>query len=193
MAAGLLAAITTPKPFRLFLSSHQTPKPIPIFHPLLTARHGARRKTSFAVCFVLEEQKQSDPQIVNLVEKGPEEDVRDRPILIPARVAEKLARKRSERLTYLVAAVMSSFGITSMAAMAVYYRFSWQMEVCFLSFFHPFLFYLFCSMRNILKLGNFFLFQGRRGASFRNVWYICSISWCRCKFNFVHQIIFPNM
>ncbi|XP_051138354.1 beta-carotene hydroxylase 2, chloroplastic-like isoform X2 [Andrographis paniculata] len=38
------------------------------------------------------------------------------------------ARRRSERLTYLVAAVMSSFGITSMAAMAVYSRFAWQME-----------------------------------------------------------------
>ncbi|GFZ01112.1 beta-carotene hydroxylase 2 [Actinidia rufa] len=38
-----------------------------------------------------------------------------------------MSRKRSERFTYLVAAVMSSFGITSMAVMAVYYRFSWQM------------------------------------------------------------------
>ncbi|CAM0870285.1 unnamed protein product [Alopecurus aequalis] len=39
------------------------------------------------------------------------------------------ARKESERRTYLVAAVMSSLGITSMAAAAVYYRFAWQMEV----------------------------------------------------------------
>lgn len=44
------------------------------------------------------------------------------------RIAEKLARKKSERFTYLVAAVMSSLGITSMAVMAVYCRFSWQME-----------------------------------------------------------------
>ncbi|KAF2315571.1 hypothetical protein GH714_040080 [Hevea brasiliensis] len=44
------------------------------------------------------------------------------------RAAERLARKRSERFTYLVAAVMSSFGITSMAIMACYYRFYWQME-----------------------------------------------------------------
>ena len=87
---------------------------------------------------MLEEQKQSAPQIINLVEEG-SEDVRDRQIVIPARVGEKLARKKSERFTYLVAAVMSSFGITSMAIMAVYYRFSWQMEVCFLSF-HPFYF-----------------------------------------------------
>ena len=51
------------------------------------------------------------------------------PQLVPPRVAERLARKKSERFTYLVAAVMSSFGITSMAVFAVYYRFSWQMEV----------------------------------------------------------------
>lgn len=46
-----------------------------------------------------------------------------------SRVEERLARKKMERTTYLVAAIMSSVGITSMAAMAVYYRFAWQMEV----------------------------------------------------------------
>lgn len=51
------------------------------------------------------------------------------PELLALRLAEKLERKKSERFTYLIAAVMSSFGITSMAVMAVYYRFSWQMEV----------------------------------------------------------------
>lgn len=51
------------------------------------------------------------------------------PIIASARVAERLARKKSERFTYLVAAVMSSFGITSMAVLSVYSRFSWQMEV----------------------------------------------------------------
>lgn len=45
------------------------------------------------------------------------------------RVEERRARKKSERFTYLVAAVMSSLGITSMAILAVYSRFSWQMEV----------------------------------------------------------------
>ncbi|KAL6882689.1 hypothetical protein ACP4OV_011379 [Aristida adscensionis] len=44
------------------------------------------------------------------------------------RMAERKARKQSERRTYLVAAVMSSLGVTSMAVLAVYYRFSWQME-----------------------------------------------------------------
>lgn len=45
------------------------------------------------------------------------------------RVEERRARKKLERFTYLVAAVLSSLGITSMAVLAVYYRFSWQMEV----------------------------------------------------------------
>ncbi|KAK7317469.1 hypothetical protein RJT34_01734 [Clitoria ternatea] len=50
------------------------------------------------------------------------------PQVVSTRLAQKLARKRSERFTYLVAAVMSSFGVTSMAFLAVYYRFAWQME-----------------------------------------------------------------
>jgi beta-carotene 3-hydroxylase len=45
------------------------------------------------------------------------------------RLADKKARKQSERRTYLVAAVMSSLGVTSMAVASVYYRFAWQMEV----------------------------------------------------------------
>lgn len=87
--------------------------------------HGVPRKTTFAVCFVVEDRKQS-VHIENQTEQD-SEDVNNQ-ILTP-RVAERLARKRSERFTYLVAAVMSSFGITSMAVMAVYYRFYWQMEV----------------------------------------------------------------
>ncbi|KAM2938377.1 hypothetical protein FF1_038173 [Malus domestica] len=49
--------------------------------------------------------------------------------IITLRASERLERKRSERYTYLVAAIMSSLGVTSAAAMAVYYRFSWQTEV----------------------------------------------------------------
>ncbi|BAS82067.1 beta-carotene hydroxylase 2, chloroplastic [Oryza sativa Japonica Group] len=61
------------------------------------------------------------PLRVAVGEPEPEEDAR-------RAVAERAARKQSERRTYLVAAVMSSLGITSMAAAAVYYRFAWQME-----------------------------------------------------------------
>ncbi|XP_038907153.1 beta-carotene 3-hydroxylase, chloroplastic-like isoform X2 [Benincasa hispida] len=43
-------------------------------------------------------------------------------------VDKKMGRKKAERDAYLVAAIVSSIGFTSMAAIAVYYRFSWQME-----------------------------------------------------------------
>lgn len=106
-----------------------------------------RKKTRLTVCFVVEEEKLS----TEVVENRSEETVASQ--ISAARVAEKLARKRSERLTYLVAAVMSSFGITSMAVMAVYYRFSWQMEVnqssgllCFLRF------YIFLSFFSLLEI-----------------------------------------
>ncbi|OMP11005.1 Fatty acid hydroxylase [Corchorus capsularis] len=45
-----------------------------------------------------------------------------------SRVEEKLARKKSERTTYLLAAMLSTLGISSMAVLSVYYRFSLQME-----------------------------------------------------------------
>lgn len=77
----------------------------------------------------MEDQKQST-HLENCTERAQEAADSQNPIVIPSvRVAEKLSRKKSERFTYLVAAVMSSFGITSMAVMAVYYRFYWQMEV----------------------------------------------------------------
>ncbi|KAL5214978.1 hypothetical protein ABZP36_004130 [Zizania latifolia] len=61
------------------------------------------------------------------------------PVLVPSleeeaaaaaarRIAERRARKLSERRTYLVAAIMSSLGVTSMGIAAVYYRFHWQLE-----------------------------------------------------------------
>ncbi|KAM0989131.1 hypothetical protein FF1_013099 [Malus domestica] len=77
---------------------------------------------------MIEDQRQIT-HLDNFPEKALETDDSQIPIVIPSiRVAKKLSRKKSERFTYLVATVMSSFGITSMAIMAVYYRFYWQME-----------------------------------------------------------------
>nr|QBC36226.1 beta-carotene hydroxylase 1 [Petunia x hybrida] len=98
--------------------------PISPFSRNLGAILRFKRKPTLTVCFVLEDQKLST-QIENgakEIEKKIEEQIST------TRLAEKLARKKSERFTYLVAAVMSTLGITSMAVMAVYYRFSWQME-----------------------------------------------------------------
>jgi hypothetical protein len=62
-----------------------------------------------------------------------EVDETDEPtVAVPTTMTVVKARKESERHAYLLPAVMSSLGITSMAAAAVYYRFAWQwqMEVC---------------------------------------------------------------
>ncbi|KAL5567919.1 hypothetical protein UlMin_024494 [Ulmus minor] len=134
MAAGLTAALT-PKPFRLIQSSYILPKPSSrcLFPPSTLSRSTtisrARRKICFTVCVIMENQKQSaQPENSNSEENLPLTIPQNVDPQISQRVAEKIARKRSERFTYLVAAVMSSFGITSMAVMAVYYRFYWQME-----------------------------------------------------------------
>ncbi|GLU24311.1 hypothetical protein SLE2022_402550 [Rubroshorea leprosula] len=127
MAAGLSFAINA-KPIRWFHAPHLITKPVGLLSPFPHHRNVLRtqKNSRFAVCFVVEEKKQN-PQIETIPEEG-SDGIKDAQILMPPHVAEKLARKRSERITYLVAAVMSSFGITSMAIMAVYYRFSWQME-----------------------------------------------------------------
>ncbi|KAG2675698.1 hypothetical protein I3760_12G017500 [Carya illinoinensis] len=121
MAAGLCAP-TTPKPFRLFHHYHLVQKPTPSVLRHRTI-HKSRRKTLFTVCVIVEDQKSS--QLGTL-----KDEITDGAnYQIPsAREAERLAKKRSESSTYLVAAIISSLGITSMAVMAVYYRFSWQME-----------------------------------------------------------------
>ncbi|WCJ36714.1 Beta-carotene hydroxylase 2 chloroplastic [Euphorbia peplus] len=122
MAATLSAAVVS-KPFcyvnLLRRSSISSPANSNIF------LKGRRKKSSsLTICFVLEDAKKSAP-----VESpaGIEAEEVNYQILTP-RVTERLARKRSERSTYLVAAVMSTFGITSMAVLACYYRFYWQME-----------------------------------------------------------------
>ena len=100
-----------------------------------------RKSFSLRLCLVKEEinteisqvQKENAVQYVD-------NDIRNEVTTTSRVVSERLARKTSERYTYLVSAIMSSFGITSMAAMPVYYRFSLQMEVthfiyiCFLLF-----------------------------------------------------------
>ncbi|KMZ56229.1 beta-carotene hydroxylase 1 [Zostera marina] len=49
-------------------------------------------------------------------------------VSISQRGRERMEKKKKERRTYLVAAVVSSLGFTAMAIAAVYYRFSWQMK-----------------------------------------------------------------
>lgn len=62
-------------------------------------------------------------------DKNPREFDESKAQIIVPRKEERFSRKKKERYTYLVAAVMSSLGVTSAAVIAVYYRFAWQMQV----------------------------------------------------------------
>ncbi|CAM8995203.1 unnamed protein product [Rhodiola kirilowii] len=81
-----------------------------------------RMRKSIAPCFVLEE---SDRQSTSSSSSSSDaDDLRLAETEQQHRISAR-ARKKLERFTYMIAAVLSSFGITSMA---VYSRFSWQME-----------------------------------------------------------------
>ncbi|KAK7270465.1 hypothetical protein RIF29_23630 [Crotalaria pallida] len=126
MAANLSAALTS-NPYSLLRPSNSSLSPPPLFFNPFTIRFRVqafrfpsssptprRKMDNLTVCVLMEDPKHEEE----------EEQVQQ----VSSRVAVKLARKKSERFTYLVAAVMSSFGITSMAVFAVYYRFSWQFQ-----------------------------------------------------------------
>ncbi|KAE8055345.1 hypothetical protein FH972_012190 [Carpinus fangiana] len=87
-----------------------------------------RKNKTLRVCLVMEKKAEDVIQVdeeINTLKSG---DGINNQITGASRVEERLERKRFERYTYLVAAIMSSLGVTSMAATSVYYRFSWQME-----------------------------------------------------------------
>nr|UAJ74778.1 beta carotene hydroxylase [Buddleja davidii] len=137
MAAGMSVATTSRTVLHLKHTPFLGPKPTSLvtllspsvlkFHRILRYK---RRNPSFRVCFVLEDEKLSSLTRLGEISDSEREsgEERERRVSAAARVVEKAARKKSERFTYLVAAVMSSLGITSMAVLAVYYRFAWQME-----------------------------------------------------------------
>ncbi|KAG0498774.1 hypothetical protein HPP92_003083 [Vanilla planifolia] len=95
-----------------------------------------RRDGAHTVCFVGNEGTKKFPEEASIPSPPPESatdliasEIKEEAMWISAsRAAKRKTRKRAERRTYLVAAVCSSIGITSMAVAAVYYRFYWQME-----------------------------------------------------------------
>ncbi|PIN26454.1 Beta-carotene 3-hydroxylase [Handroanthus impetiginosus] len=132
MAAGISVATTSTTTLHFnHLPIHRKPTSrvcpsFPKFHRILR-----RKKPNLMICFVLEDEKLSLNRGMQLESCDSEKEAgeeNEKHISVAVRRAEKAARKRSERFTYLVAAVMSSFGITSMAILGVHYRFSWQME-----------------------------------------------------------------
>lgn len=132
MAVGFSAAITL-KPFLRYHHPH-FPKPIPAtlpFSPLRISHHTTFLKTQKLSPFTVSVLTQDPKKSTHMEIEEQEQPSPSPPQVLSPKLAEKLARKESERFTYLVAAVISSFGVTSMAVLAVYYRFAWQMEVKF--------------------------------------------------------------
>ncbi|GMH29582.1 hypothetical protein Nepgr_031425 [Nepenthes gracilis] len=140
MAAGIYPSTSSAasmygrSPF-VAANSVLTVSPISLLLPPIRRRNSAvrcKRKERYStVCFLMKEEQ----KLIAEEDSESETDILSEQItesfdrqILAARMAEKFARKKSERLTYLIAAVMSSFGITSMAVMAVYYRFYWQTQ-----------------------------------------------------------------
>ncbi|XP_010445052.1 PREDICTED: beta-carotene 3-hydroxylase 2, chloroplastic [Camelina sativa] len=123
MAAGLSTILVTLKPLTRYSFSSKQPISTAVFPPSPRLNSFKRRKI-LTVCFVIEERKQSFP----MDEDKPESTTSSLEMLATTRLIKKAERKKTERMTYFIAAVMSSFGITSMAIIAVYYRFYWQMK-----------------------------------------------------------------
>ncbi|XP_062074410.1 beta-carotene hydroxylase 2, chloroplastic-like [Humulus lupulus] len=90
------------------------------------------RKQSKGIRIVVLNQKTEDYHAMQVSDEiSPrklDESKSETQIIVPRISEDRLARKKIERHAYLVAAIMSSLGVSSAAIIAVYYRFSWQME-----------------------------------------------------------------
>lgn len=103
-----------------------------LFHPLDRDLHihiyPLRRKKNFAICVLTNNRMEHGVELEKRMDAVNLDHEPDNKVATSGRVEERLAKKKSERTTYLIAAILSSVGITFMAILAVYYRFSWQME-----------------------------------------------------------------
>ncbi|KAJ6426553.1 hypothetical protein OIU84_022199 [Salix udensis] len=99
------------KPSSSIISAHFKPKGF----------ENWRKNENLNSCLVVEKRAEDSIEVKDDDEAPPLDNVK-----AVSRVEERLATEKPERYTYLVAAILSSVGITSMA---VHYRFLWQMEV----------------------------------------------------------------
>ncbi|XP_047973807.1 beta-carotene hydroxylase 2, chloroplastic-like [Salvia hispanica] len=129
MSAGTTVPVSSLALFQFKHSSFLAPKSTSLAaSPSPLPPSVSRKKPNLTVRFLLKNEKLTELAIRDAPENQSGGDAEEERIASAARLTEKLARKESERSTYLIAALMSSLGITSMAAAAVYSRFSWQME-----------------------------------------------------------------
>ncbi|KAG2681068.1 hypothetical protein I3760_11G127700 [Carya illinoinensis] len=114
---------------RTFRIPRPNSRPIP-YELRLTLPTRLQRKNwkakSLRLCLVMEKKTEDIIQVEKENTVDSADNIKNQ--VATSRVTERLARKRFERYMYLVAAIMSSLGVTSTAAVANFYKLSWQME-----------------------------------------------------------------
>ncbi|KAK9202882.1 hypothetical protein WN943_013135 [Citrus x changshan-huyou] len=128
MASGMSSANSSVVTYLLGRNTFFTGKAISkAIIPRSSLRQGTqkRKPKSLSMCFVTEDKNEGTTKIEKKTFVQAQNEIK---FFSPAE--ERQARKRSERQTYLVAAIVSSLGISSMAVLAIHHRFSWQTEGC---------------------------------------------------------------
>ncbi|KAK4748635.1 hypothetical protein SAY87_015221 [Trapa incisa] len=83
------------------------------------------QRKGLGICMVVMDERETGHHLDEAAAPASAGEFEEKP---QGRPRLRAARKEVERATYLIAAVMSSLGISSLAIVSIYYRFSWQME-----------------------------------------------------------------
>lgn len=128
-AASTLAHRYAREPFGSESNSSWSPSPPPKAKVAFSNASRQRKTLRITACKATDERVIKDDEVAPTGEFEKHEGHPPRAGVSSRAAAQRSARKEVERTTYLVAAIMSSLGISSLAVVSIYYRFSWQMEV----------------------------------------------------------------
>lgn len=128
MASGISSANPSVATYLLGCNTFFTAKPIskakiPRSSSPSQGTQKRKQKSLSTVCFVTEDTNEDTTKVEKKTLVQAQNEIK-----FFSRAEDRQARKKSESQTYLVAAIVSSLGISSMAVLAVHYRFSWQTE-----------------------------------------------------------------
>lgn len=118
MASGISSANSSVVTYLLGRNTFFIAKPISkaiIPRSSLSLGTQKRKQKSLSMCFVTGDKNEDATKV-------------EKKTFVQAQNEIKFFSRAEERQTYLVAAIASSLGISSMAVLAVHYRFSWLTE-----------------------------------------------------------------
>jgi hypothetical protein len=95
----------------------------------------SQQRMELSPCLVGEELTEEEVKVEMRTTESPASEVSVDHATISAIAEKKRKDRKRERTAYLFAALASSVGFVTLAAVAVYYRFVWQMQVnCYIQF-----------------------------------------------------------